>query len=570
MISRRTLFRGTAGTLAGAMLTRPAYAAQTGFAGIPGAVTEFQELPSAQDARLKMLITTAVDAARSAGAQYADARLTFTQEMQCEGHSLTGDTAGVSKMSGRREVMAFGVRAQCDGYWGFAASPVWTKDEAARLGRMAVDSAKANLLAKPRDIDMAPNPHATSGDWSMPITDDPFEMAPDEIFDFLTGVAQWGISLGMDNRRALNNRLALNSRFLDIVANFNRQQKAFGSTDGEFQTQRVYRTGGKFLMWVGDYIVQGKEEATGVIRQFNGAGAGRGFEVLRDPNLREWGRQLYEELSEERLMPYIPVDVGRFNCLIHPDALAPLVMKSVGVATEIDRIMGFEANTTGTSYLIDPNEELGSLKIGSPLMHVTATRSSPGRLTHVKWDDEGVEPRDFDVVKNGVITNLHSNREGTSWMKAYLDRTSQPMVSHGNSYALDAFDAQTIHPADLILHADADRDTTLTQLREQMEDGVEFKTGTVLMDFQQSTGMMTGEAFKVKNGKRVARIVSGGIIFRTSELWKNLEVLGGQSSVLAVGTAQQKRNPFKASYSSVDAPPALFKEISLINPMQKA
>ncbi len=555
MITRRTLFRGTAGTLAGAMLTRPVYAASP----LNTAVTEFQELPSAQDERLKMLVTTAVDAARSAGAQYSDARLTFTQQMKGRGGNI--GTGREDWMFDRQEDMAFGVRAQCDGYWGFAASPVWTKDEAARLGRMAVDSAKANLFAKPRAIEMALNPHATSGDWSMPVTEDPFTMDPDEIYDYLSGLYTYALGLPRDYR------LSDVSGFSVFLAKFFRQQKAFGSTDGQFQTQRVYRTGGWFEMFAAD---ASGLRAAGDIRQFNRIGAGRGFEVLRDPNIRDWCRQLYEELAEERFLPVVPVDVGRYNCLIHPDGLAPLVMKSVGVATEIDRIMGFEANTTGTSYLIDPNDELGTLKIGSPLMYVTATRSKPGRLTHVKWDDEGVEPRDFAVVKNGAITNLHSNREGTGWMKGYLERTGQPMVSHGNSYALDAFDSQTIHPADLILHADPDRDTTLTQLREQLEDGVEFKTGTGMMDFQQSTGMMTGAAFKVKNGKRVARIVGGGIIFRTSELWKNLQALGGPSSVFSVGTGQAKRNPFKMSYSSVDTPPALFKDTSLINVKQKA
>ncbi len=562
MISRRTLLRGTAGTLAGAMLTRPA-AAQTGYAGIPGEVSEFQELPSAQDERLKTLVTTAIDAARSAGATYSDARLTFTQEMMCDTDGIRDKRLG-GWMMDRRETLAFGVRAQCEGYWGFASSPIWTKDEAARLGRMAVNSAKANLLAKPRDIEMAPNPHATSGDWSMQVKEDPFAMNPEEIYDYLRGVNAYVASLSSDYR------LSDLSSLVDAKTTFFRQRKAFGSSDGQFQTQRLHRTGGAFIILAQDWPHHGGANAGGDLPQFNIAGAAQGFELFRHPNIRDWCRQLYEELAEERFLPWIPVDVGRYNCLIHPNGIAPILMKSVGLATEIDRVMGFEANTTGTSYMIDPNEELGSLKIGSPLMNVTATRSSPGRLTHVKWDDEGVEPRDFAVVKNGIITNLHSNREGTGWMKGYLDRTGQPFLSHGNTYAMDAFDPQTIHPADLILHTDPDRDTTLTQLREQMEDGVEFKTGSGEMDFQQATGTMRGNAFKVKKGKRVARILGAGILFRTSELWKNLQVLGGPGSVLSIGTVEPKSNPFKVTYSSVDTPPALFKEISLINPMQKA
>ncbi len=551
-MKRRTLLRGTAGTLAGAMFARPANAA----------VTEFQPLPSAQDERMKILITTAIDAAKSAGAHYADARLTFSQAMQARGNFIRDRNS--ERPYNRFENLAFGVRARCDGYWGFASSPVWTTDEAARLGRVAVDSAKANMLAKPRDIDMAPNPGAISGDWIMPVKDDPFAMDPDEIPDYLQGLEEYIFNMQSDYRLGVIGELT-------IEANFNRQQKAFGNSEGQFVTQRVYRTGGKITFVVMDFPEQGGARAQGVIKQFNPSGAGSGFELIRHPRMREWCRELYEELAEERSLPIIPVDVGRYDCLIHPEGVAPLVKKSIGVATEIDRVMGFEASTTGTSYILDPNQELGALKIGTPLLNITATRSSPGRLAHVKWDDEGVAPRDVALVKNGILTNLQTGREGTAWMKGYLEKSGQPIVSNGSVYGIDAGEPQTIWPSDLILHADPHRDTTLVQLREQMGDGIELKTGGVSMDFQQSTGMLMNDmAFQIKKGKRTARIAGPGIIFRTSELWGNLAALGGASSSLPVGTADFKSNPFKNSYSSVDAPPTLFKNMSMINPAQKA
>ncbi len=545
--------RGTAATVAGALLTRPTNAA----------VTAFQPLPSAQEDRLKILITTAIDAAKSAGAKYADARLTFSQDMAALGNI---GQVGHNRPYNRVENMAFGVRARCDGYWGFASSPVWTKDEAARLGRMAVESAKANALAKPRDVEMAPNPVATSGDWSMPVTDDPFEMDPYEITDYLDGLADY-IANGLPTEYF---------RFLGAVqrlsfnATFYRQQKAFGNSDGQFITQRRYRTGCG-ISWMIDRTADGGSMAAGAIKQFNPLGAGCGFELIRNPHIREWCRELYEELAEEALLPMLPVEVGKFDCLMHPNGVAPLVKKSIGVATEIDRVMGFEANTTGTSYLIDPNQELGALKIGTSALNVTATRSSPGALMHMKWDDEGVAPRDVPLVKNGIITNLQTGREGATWMKSYLEHSGQPLVSNGSMFGIDAHDPQTIHPSDLILHGDSNHDTTLAQLREQMDDGLEFKTGGVFMDFQQSTGMLVNDmAFQIKKGKRVARIIGPGMLFRTSELWGNLKAVGGPGSSLRVGTGDFKSNPAKLSYSSVDAPPALFKEMSVINPAQKA
>jgi predicted Zn-dependent protease len=156
-------------------------------------------------------------------------------------------------------------------------------------------------------------------------------------------------------------------------------------------------------------------------------------------------------------------------------------------------------------------------------------------------------------------------------MKGYLTKTGQALRSNGCAYALDAGDAPTVHPADLILHPDRDRDTTLTQLREQIDKGIEFKTTNTWMDFQQSTGMMNGMGFLIKNGKRVARIMGVGMLFRTPELWGNLQALGGPSSMITVGTSDSKTNfMWKQAYSSVKTPPALFKEMSIINPFQKA
>ncbi len=567
MLTRRTLFRSSAGTLAGAMLTRSRTAQAQGhaYAPIPGAVTEFQDLPTADDDRLRMLITTAVDTAKSAGATYADARLTFSQRMGIEGSNLDDNTGPIS-LGGRSETMAFGVRAQMNGYWGFAASPVWTKDEAARLGRVAVDGARANLSGRPRDVEMAPNPNPTSGDWSMPVTDDPFAMDPNEIFDYLGGIKKYLDTLMFEMPFGVPQGLVMG-------ADYFRQQKAFGSTDGQLVTQRVYRSSGMFSIAVGESGQRGGWLlARGELDQFTNGGAGRGFEAIRTPHTRDWIYQLYLELEEERKLPVVPVDVGRFPVLIHRGAMAGLLKKSVGLATEIDRIMGFEANTSGTSYILEPEESLGSLKLGSPLMNVTATRSMPGGIGQVKWDDEGVEPRDIDLVKNGILTDLQRNREGTAWMKGYLTRTGQPLRSSGCAYALDANAPQTIHPADLILHPDPDRDTTVAQLREQIDKGIEFKTGSAFMDFQQSTGMLNGgTTFLIEKGKRVARVAGAGMLFRTSELWGNLQGLGGPSSTWILGTADPKGNSmWNPAYSSVNTPPALFKEMSIINPFQKA
>lgn len=550
MISRRSLVQGGAATIAGALVSRPL---------LGTSVERFQELPVPQDARLKELIETAVDAAMGAGASYADARLTFTQQMGINGSSRATSDQGIPH---RAEDLYFGVRAMYGGYWGFAASPVWNRVEAARLGQRVVADAKANMLGKERDSWLAPSAGPKTGNWNMPVKDDPFEMDPQEIADYLSGLVSYILGLpGDEPHLAKTQQVA-------VLSSFERQQKAFGSSEGQFFTQRLYRTTAGVSFMVGDPPWEGGRSAGGSLPQLSVAGAG--FEYIRHSNIREWVRKLYEDLVEERFLPIVPVDVGRHLSLVHPNLVAQAVGKTIGVATEVDRVMGFEANAGGTSYIMEPEEMLGKLKIGAPVMQVTGSRSSPGGVGHVKWDDEGVEPKDFQLIKDGVLANLQTSREGVGMIQYHYKRNNQEPESFGCASAPDASYAPVVHPADLILHPDRVTNSSIDDLRQQIDKGIEWKAGTISMDFQQSTGLMMGYAFQIKNGKRTARIASSGMLFRTSELWGNIQQLGGEQSISRVGIQYLKGEPLQVSYGSVDAPAVLFKDMAVINPAEKA
>ena len=96
------------------------------------------------DASVKELLMEALNAARLAGAGYADVRIQrqrqnfiFTREQQIQ-NVVDTDSLGC------------GVRALVDGTWGFAATPKLTKDGVAAAAREAVAMAKANRVARDR------------------------------------------------------------------------------------------------------------------------------------------------------------------------------------------------------------------------------------------------------------------------------------------------------------------------------------------------------------------------------------------------------------------------------------
>jgi predicted Zn-dependent protease len=107
-------------------------------------------------------------------------------------------------------------------------------------------------------------------------------------------------------------------------------------------------------------------------------------------------------------------------------------------------------------------------------------------------------------------------------------------------------------------------------LVSEMPDGIAIKGAQIDMDFQHSSGLGMGRIYEVKRGKRVAKIASAGFLFRATDLWKSLEVVGGDASLRRYGMQTAKGEPAQECYHSMTAAPAVVKELTLIDPQRKA
>jgi TldD protein len=99
---------------------------------------------------------------------------------------------------------------------------------------------------------------------------------------------------------------------------------------------------------------------------------------------------------------------GPTTIVIGAEQLALQVHESIGHALELDRMLGAEASYAGTSW-IGP-DDLGSLRLGSEHMQVTADATLPGALGTYAWDDEGVAARRLTLVEDGVLRAALSDR----------------------------------------------------------------------------------------------------------------------------------------------------------------
>lgn len=504
-----------------------------------------EPVPPIEDPRIKELVQTALDSSRASGASYADVRLTHQKTRNYV------EQFGGSKLwaSSDTESMTVGVRALVNGYWGFSAGPIWSVDEMARLGRASANLARANALGKSRRVNMAPVSIIQNGHWITPIKINPFEVPREEIFDYFSA-----------NSKFLDRLRGLKPPPFGNVHQFTVTDKAFGSTEGSYATQRLFLSGAR-AFWMYKSVYGDLSEHFSL--------RGEGWEMYREQPFNEYIRVLYEELKEDASYPAKPVDVGRYDVIFDTNIVAGLVASSIGAATQLDRALGYEANATGTSYITDPQAMLGTFKVGSPLLTVSANRTSPGAAATVRWDDEGVEPDVFTLVQDGLLSDYQTTRESAGWKMDWDAITPQPFRSHGCAAAPEGVDAPLAHTPNLQMTPAQDQ-TDLASLVASLEKGLLIKGGNVTMDFQQLNGYGSGLTWEVKNGKRVAFLLGAGMLLRAPEFWKSLQAIGGERSVKRHALQSEKGEPNQKVWHSVDAVPVCVKDMTIIDKLRKA
>ena len=493
---------------------------------------------------IQPFLQLAIDTALAAGASYVDCRWTHTKERQFT--SFTPRGAFVRDL----EDITVGVRSLVGGYWGGSSSPVTSREELARLARESVALAKAGNATGTREVVLADRAVVTQGSWTMPVRIDPFAVHPSEIADRLGGIVVFATNLASTGVR--------------MEANFRTQTKNFLASDGCSFSQTTYLTTGEL-----ELIYQTEQgQSAGVVESVTPAGVG--LELFDETRLREEIRQVRETLIEDVTLPIKPVDVGRYTTLIRASGVAPIVSTTIGAATEVDRVLGHEANATGTSYLKEPREDVGTFPVGNSLLTVTGDRTMAGGAATVQWDDEGVAPEAFPLVRQGVITDVQTNREGAGWMRDVYARSQSPVRSRGCAFAPNAVAPAVVHTANLRMQP-ATASVSEADLLKSVNNGILFAEFTPILDFQQLSGYgLSRRCYDVKAGKKVARLINAGALFRTPEFWKSVQAIGDATTAQTVGVSEGKGQPKQLSYHSVTAVPVVVKDMSVIDVLRKA
>jgi TldD protein len=486
------------------------------------------------DADLKTLADAALEAARSAGASYADIRINRYRNQYISTREEKIDSISDNESYG------FGVRVISGGAWGFAASTNVTRDEVVRAARQAVAIAKANSRLQKEPVTLAPV-RAYTDKWSTPIKVDPFTVPVEE---------KVGLLLSL-NREAMK---AQGARFCESSLFQTNEKKYFASTEGSYIEQDLYRVWPSF-----EVTAVSADGSDFQSRASFAQPMGRGYEYCTEYPLLEDARRAGEDAVAKLKAPSI--EPGKRDLILMPSHLWLVIHESVAHATELDRALGFEANYAGTSFVTPDN--LRKLKYGSDLVTIVGDRTERHGLATVGYDDEGVKATRFDIIRDGMFVGYQTIREQAGWIG---DKESHA-CAHADSY--EHVPMQRMPNVSLL---PGEKKMSPDDLIAGVDDGVLVTgNGSWSIDQQRRNFQFGGQTFQqIKGGKIVGMLRDVAFQSMTVDFWNSCDAICSKEHYELGGSYWcGKAQPGQVAPVSHGSSPARFRKINFINTGRK-
>ena len=483
------------------------------------------------------------DAALSIKADHVDVRITATRTayLTRRDHAAEADIDHCQ--------ISLGVRVLHEGAWGFAGTTNLTTAAAAAAANSAAAMAQAMAPAVQQPVVLAPEPQQ-EGNWTSTYELDPFELTAAQRMSFLEGgCEQLMTAAAVSHVRA--SAMAV------------REETVYADTAGSRTRQRRVRVQGEFT---GVNIDPAGNFET---LRTTAPPAGRGWEYLlgqgaRRGSARPWDWQaelaaLPDRLAEKAAAP--TVRPGTYDLVIDPTNLWLTIHESIGHATELDRVRGYEANYAGTSFATE--DKLGSFQYGSPLLNVTGDRLVEHGLATVAWDDEGVAAQDWSLIESGTLVGYQLDRAMAG---------AAGVRSNGCAYADSGLHVPLQRMPNVTMQPDPAGGST-ADLIADVEDGI-YVVGdnSWSIDMQRYNFQFTGQRFeRIRNGELVGQVKDVAYQGVTPAFWGSLRAVGGPETTLLAGALNcGKGQPGQSAPVSHGAPSAVFSAVNVLNSKEEA
>ncbi len=516
-------------------------------------ITVEESLTPVDVALKKKMADVALNAAKSKGATYADVRIgrylnqvVATRETRVENISNS-------------ESYGLGVRVIANGSWGFAATNNMDDASIAKAAEAAVAIAKGNAKLMEEPVQLAPQKGYGEVSWKTPIEINAFEVPIADKVELLLNV----------NSEAMKGGAKYVSSNLFMI----NEQKYFASTDGSYIDQDIHRIWPTFTLTKTD-AANGKFETRNALS----APMGMGFEYLKPKDTEKikggpvtMYKKRYDILEDVReaavhvdeKLKAKPITPGKYDLVLDPSHLFLTIHESVGHPTELDRVLGYEANYAGTSFLTLDKWESKKFNFGSKEVNIIADKLETGSLGAVGYDDEGVKCGKWDIIKDGILVNYQAIRD-----QAHILGLT---ASQGCCYA-DSWDSIQFQRMPNVSLAPGNVPLSAAELVKNVEKGIYmFGRNSYSIDQQRYNFQFSAQlAYEIKEGKIVGMFKDAAYQANTQEFWNSCVQRCDKNDYRLGGTfSDGKGQPGQASAVSHGSATTRFNGVNVINTGRK-
>ncbi|MFA5498171.1 MAG: TldD/PmbA family protein [Candidatus Cloacimonadia bacterium] len=435
------------------------------------------------------LLKFALDTAKSLGADYADIRVhhNLNEMIYLRNMSL--------KNTSQRDTYGYGIRIFLNGAWGFAHSNDLSEQSLIRTVKRAFTLAEQSGRIKYNGgLKLAPE-RSYVDIYNTPYEIDPFDVPLSDKVDLMMEVNKTMLGF-KDIKQAM------------FMLGISKEEKLFASTLGT-------------MLEINTMYIEPTFRATAVTphdsqsRSYRNGGFAIGWEYMEE---RDWLEKA-EKVAEEAIMKVKAETLKgeeRRSLILDPMHLALTIHESVGHPTELDRVLGWEADFAGISFATP--EKLGKYQYGSEVVNFVADNTLEKGLATAGYDDDGVPNQRWYIVKDGILQEYGSTRDTISQLGNGLSR--------GCNRATNYFDFPINRIPNLYLEP-GQEELSPNDLIEDTEDGIYIEgQGSFSIDQHRVNFQFGGDMFwEIKDGKRVRPLKK--IIYKSNnpEFWNSVDAI---------------------------------------------
>jgi len=469
----------------------------------------------------------AVEAAKAAGADYADGRIVADTS-----ESITVRNQEMEGID-RSDSEGIGIRVLVNGYWGFAATARLEPEEIDRTAKLAVSIAKAASRLPMEPIRLA-EVEPQTGTWHSPMQEDPFNVALEE-----------KVALLMESTRRMQG--AKDLAFAEAGIDLYRRATWLATSEGTAVEQTVVHSGAGIE---GVALGEGEMQRRSFPNSFRGHIAAAGWEHITKLGLVDEAERIGTEAVELLSAKDCPSEVT--TLVLDSGQVELQIHESIGHPVELDRVLGMEEAYAGSSF-VQPDDR-GRLRYASDLVSITADATLAGGLGSFGWDDEGVPAGRTPIIVDGIFQDFISSRETAS-------RIGVP-----SSGAMRADGWQNLPLIRMTNISIEPREGTLNDIIGDTKDGIFMTTNTSWSIDDKRVNFQFGceAAWRIKDGKLTELYRNPNYTGITTEFWGSCDAVGGREDWTLWGTPNcGKGQPGQVARVGHGASPARFRNVQI-------